>query len=215
MSSRARIGLLILVLVIGLASFSLVASAQEGNGKPLITTPTPTPRPYVPAWLSLLQPENKGRVVFLPFVAKDPDGQDTNPASFQYTVRPDDTLWSLALDFGRDLDTMSCVTRPTGDDAETLTPGSAITVPALTDLCYTVTPGDTLAGIAARHDLSVDAIVAVAWNGFRFSAIPGRAPPARPAAGRGQHGQAARRSADRQPGQGPVGRFILARLALR
>lgn len=164
MSSRARIGLLIVALAIGLAWFSLVASAQEG--KPLITAPTPTPRPYVPAWLSLQQPQNLGRVVFLPMLVKDTGGQDNNPDSFQYVVRPGDTLWSLALDFGRDLDTMSCVTRPTGDDAETLTPGRAITVPALTDLCYTVTPGDTLAGIAARNGLSMDTIVAVAWNGF-------------------------------------------------
>jgi LysM repeat protein len=164
MSLRARIGLLVLVLAIGLAWFSLVASAQEG--KPSITTPTPTPKPYVPAWLSLRQPENLGKVVFLPLLVTNTGGQDNNPDSFRYVVRSGDTLWSLALDFGRDLDTMSCVTRPTGNDAETLTPGSAITVPALTDLCYTVTPGDTLAAIAARNGLSVATIVRVAWNGF-------------------------------------------------
>ena len=74
-----------------------------------------------------------------------------DPGSFTYVVQADDTLWSLALDFGRDLEAMSCTTTPTGSDAETLTPGQTITVPALDDLCYTVTPGDTLAGIAARH----------------------------------------------------------------
>jgi LysM repeat protein len=81
-------------------------------------------------------------------------------------VQPDDTLWSLALDFGRDLEAMSCVTTPTGADAERLMPGQTITVPALDDLCYTVTPGDTLASIAARHGLTVDAIVAIPWNDF-------------------------------------------------
>ncbi len=81
-------------------------------------------------------------------------------------VQPDDTLWALALDFGRDLDTMSCVTTPLGADAETLMPGQTIIVPALADLCYTVRPGDTLSSIAAQHDLVVKDIVAVTWNGF-------------------------------------------------
>ena len=49
----------------------------------------------------------------------------------------------------------------------TLIPGQVITVPALQDLCYTVTPGDTLNGIAAGHGLTVDQIVALSWNGFR------------------------------------------------
>ena len=77
-------------------------------------------------------------------------GQDTDPEGFSYVVQPGDTLWSLALDFGRDLDTMSCATQPRGPDAETLPEGQTITVPALNDLCYTVTPGDTLDGIAAN-----------------------------------------------------------------
>ena len=49
MSTRARVSLLVVVLVGGLAWFSLVASAQHGSGEPVITTPTPTPSPYVPA----------------------------------------------------------------------------------------------------------------------------------------------------------------------
>jgi murein DD-endopeptidase MepM/ murein hydrolase activator NlpD len=91
---------------------------------------------------------------------------DAPPEAFSYTVMPGDTLWSLALDTGRDLDTMSCATTPTGSDAETLSTGQIITVPALADLCYTVRPGDTLAGIAARHGLSIEEIVVVAWNGL-------------------------------------------------
>jgi murein DD-endopeptidase MepM/ murein hydrolase activator NlpD len=112
--------------------------------------------------------QRRGAFVFLPLAGHRTGSfwLDVTPDSFTYVVRSGDTLWSLALDFGRDLDTMACAITPTGADAETLTPGQTITVPALRDLCYTVVPGDTLDGIAARHGLTVEAIVAVPWNGF-------------------------------------------------
>lgn len=140
---------------------------------PVVTTPTPQPTPTPPPLTLrerlLLTPEAErtGGLVFLPLVfGRTHQLQDVVYESFSYVVQPGDTLWSLALDFGRDLDTMSCVTSPTGADAETLTAGQAIVVPALDDLCYTVTPGDTLAGIAASHKVSLAEIVAIPWNGF-------------------------------------------------
>lgn len=138
---------------------------------PVITTPTPqptsTPRPLTLAERLALTPEAQRQIhqLFLPQIAQAPQ-TEANPGSFTYVVKADDTLWSLALDFGRDLDTMSCTTTPTGADAEKLVPGRTIVVPALVDLCYTVRPGDTLRGIAARHKLTVDRIVEVPWNGF-------------------------------------------------
>ena len=149
-----------------------VTRAQEAT--PVITTPTPVPSP-TPTEMPLRQrmlltPEGQrlDQLAFLPLILRDAGERalEANPDGFSYVVRPGDTLWSLALDFGRDLDTMSCATTPTGADAEGLIPGESITVPALKDLCYTVTPFDTLAGIAAQHGLSVDAIAAVPWNGF-------------------------------------------------
>jgi murein DD-endopeptidase MepM/ murein hydrolase activator NlpD len=121
--------------------------------------------------LRLLQtPEalRSGQIIYLPLITRDGpgEGMDVDVKSFTYTVKPGDTLWTLAIEFGRDLDTMSCATTPTGSDAEKLVPGQTITVPALDDLCYTVTPYDTLAGIAARHKLTVGEIAAVPWNGF-------------------------------------------------
>jgi hypothetical protein len=129
--------------------------------KPVVTTPTPTPGPHFTS-----DDVRAGRVSWFPVLISDMLGVDAEPAGFAYLIKPGDTLWSLALDFGRDLETMSCATRPTGDDAESLVPGQTIQVPALSDLCYTVTPGDTLAGIAARYGLPVQSIVGVPWNGF-------------------------------------------------
>lgn len=131
--------------------------------------------------------------MFLPLVAQG-NPSDVNPNAFTYTVKQGDTFWSLALDFGRDLDTMSCATTPTGADAEALTPGQVITVPALTDLCYTVRPGDTLTSIAARNRVTVAQIVAVPWNAFSSAPyrvvakqrilLPGARPDAKPRADR-------------------------------
>jgi LysM repeat protein len=147
---------------------------------PVVTTPTPvptqTPNPQekLRAWLLTPEALREGSYIFLPLVMQSgSEGGDAgegsthaDPSSFTYVVQADDTLWSLALDFGRDLEAMSCTTTPTGSDAETLTPGQTITVPALDDLCYTVTPGDTLTSIAARHGVAVADIVAIPWNGF-------------------------------------------------
>jgi LysM repeat protein len=195
--------LLVSALTLSLAlALPWAGRAGAAPPPPVITTPTPPPTP-TPKVLTvrerlLLTPEaeRRGGFVYLPLVMQAASDRplDVNPDSFSYGVKTGDTLWSLALDFGRDLEAMSCVTTPTGSDAETLTPGQTVTVPALNDLCYTVTPGDTLAGIAARHGLSVEDVVAVPWNGFtrppytvqarQRVLLPGARPSARPRADR-------------------------------
>lgn len=170
---RVRPWILNLIAVVMLLAITGGDPVSAAPPTPVITTPTPQPTPE-PKILSryeqwLLAPEagRNGTFLFLPLVANSaPGSADLNEAAFSYVVQPDDTLWALALDFGRDLDTMSCVTSPMGADAETLTPGRVIVVPALADLCYTVRPGDTLASIALQHGLTVAEIVAVPWNGF-------------------------------------------------
>lgn len=155
------------VLVLALAGARTLLAAPP---TPVITTPTPVPTP-TPAPLRYFEragADSHISLAFLPMVRGGAsEGVDNaRPEAFRYVVQPGDTLWSLALDFERDLDTMSCVTSTTGSNAEELTPGREIVVPALDDLCYTVVPGDTLAGIAARHGLTVQEIASVAWNGF-------------------------------------------------
>ena len=168
-------GLGLVALCVALAYFGAPAASADAP-VPIITTPTPTPTP-TPKILSLqekllLTPEaqRRGQMVFLPLVTKEGERRsiEVSPDSFTYLVKPGDSLWSLALDFGRDLDTMSCATTPLGTDVEALISGQTITVPALRDLCYTVTPDDTLQNIAYAHDLAVSDIVAVPWNGFLY-----------------------------------------------
>jgi LysM repeat protein len=175
MSMRARYMLVIifgLALVLAGLAAPWAGQAATDDDKPIITTPTPTPEPpgaRLAAWAAAGRPVQR---VFLPLISQPGAAErtvplaDVNPASFPYVVQAGDTLWSLALDFGRDLDTMSCATSPTGSDAEALPVGQSILIPALDDLCYTVTPGDTLAGIAARFGLPLSTVTGVPWNGF-------------------------------------------------
>ncbi len=163
-----------MALALALLLFAWGQPGTAAPATPVITTPTPPPTP-TPAPMTLrdrllLTPEAErhGGFIFLPLAYRSVGNglPDSEPEAFRYVVQPGDTLWSLAFDFGRDLDTMACVTTPTGPVKEQLIPGQEIVVPALDDLCYTVTPGDTLASIAARHGLTVAEIVAVPWNGF-------------------------------------------------
>jgi LysM repeat protein len=167
---------LILVALAYAWAGSAAPAASAAPPAPVVTTPTPTPSP-TPKVLSLqerllLTPEaqRRGQILFLPLISRQVDNRsaEVRPDSFVYTVKPGDTLWSLALDFGRDLDTMACATTSLGADVEVLVPDQEITVPALHDLCYTVVPGDTLQNIAYAHGLSVADIVAEPWNGFVY-----------------------------------------------
>ncbi len=175
MKTRAGWLAFFMVALFAVSIGSLSADDHVAPAPPLVTTPTPQPTPTPPVLpfyqRMMLTPEaaRHGGFIFLPLIQQENSAEDApvvEPEAFAYIVQPGDTLWSLALDFGRDLDTMSCVTTPTGSDAEKLVAGREIIVPALADLCYTVTPWDTLAGIAARHKLTVDEIVAIPWNGF-------------------------------------------------
>lgn len=174
MSRRSRQFFAVTVLALALMMFAWGQQGTAAPATPVISTPTPHPTPTpIPMSLRdrlLLTPEaqRRGGFTFLPLVHGNASDRLPNiePEAFRYVVQPGDTLWSLALDFGRDLDTMACVTSPTGPVTEQLRPGQEIVVPALDDLCYTVTPGDTLASIADRHGLTVADIVAVPWNGF-------------------------------------------------
>ncbi len=176
--------LLLVAIVFAMAPVVMIPrAAMAQRATPVITTPTPhpLPTPDIPTARELLaltpEADRHGSIGYFPLTGQNADSSaaDVIAGSFTYTIQSGETLWSLALDFRRDLDTMSCVTTPNDPQADLVIPGQMITIPALDDLCYTVTPGDTLSGIAARHGLSVDEIVAVKWNGFThapFTVVP-------------------------------------------
>jgi hypothetical protein len=86
-----------------------------------------------------------------------------------YTVQPDDTLLSVALEVGVDIDRMNCVIAPDFSWEQPLIIGDVLEIPPMETICHSVQPGDTLASIAQRYGVTADAIVAVEWN--RLSSV--------------------------------------------
>ena len=116
--------ILVMALCLALVAGKQVAAAPPA---PVVTTPTPVPTPTPSplelrrAWL-LAGGVAPGRLYFSAVGDTQRERErgagdgstHADPASFTYVVQADDTLWSLALDFSRDLEAMSCTTTPTG-----------------------------------------------------------------------------------------------------
>ncbi|MCD6291748.1 MAG: M23 family metallopeptidase [Anaerolineae bacterium] len=122
-------------------------------------------------WAEPAAPGIFARRAFLPLV----DGQQATGAgvsphgwevqsSIDYVVQPDDTLASIAIEFGRDLTDMACATRSASEDPSAIRPGQKLAIPALGTACHIVRRGETLDSIASLYGVPVEVIVDNAWN---------------------------------------------------
>lgn len=87
--------------------------------------------------------------------------------TFTYTVQLRDTPWSLAVDFGRNIESLACATAPYAPDPYNFRAGQVITIPALNTVCHEVKTGETLEQVAALYDVSPESIVEITWNGLQ------------------------------------------------
>lgn len=136
--------------------------------------PDPTATVPAPQWHDALLG------VTLKNAAADTDEQGTVVVStdaFTYTVQPQDTPWSLAVDFGRNIESLACATTPRAADPYGFRPGQVITIPALNTICHAVQTGETLEQVAAQYGVSVDSITEITWNGLvrpPYRLVPGQ-----------------------------------------
>lgn len=86
------------------------------------------------------------------------------PAGIEYTVRPGDTLLSVSLEMGLDLEQMACLIDRSYSWERPLIVGQKLRVPAAPFLCHKVQPGESLAAIAARYGVTPQSIAADPWN---------------------------------------------------
>lgn len=124
---------------------SLAAHAQSGTVTPGdISTPTPTPPPIL-------------RPTPLPT-------PDLPPGVRAYRVRAGDTLLSVALEVGVDLEETYCLVAPDFTWATPLVIGDMLTVPEPGTRCHEIQAAETLAHVAAQYGVEAAAIVAEPWN---------------------------------------------------
>jgi murein DD-endopeptidase MepM/ murein hydrolase activator NlpD len=81
-----------------------------------------------------------------------------------YILKADDNLVDLALELGRDVEVMACVTSSANIPLSELRPGQVIQVPEPGTLCHTVQPDETLPVIAETYQVEVSVVVETAWN---------------------------------------------------
>ena len=89
-------------------------------------------------------------------------GNDSgSPGGVTYTVRPGDTLWTIARRFGTTVQNL--VRANNIADPNLIYPGQVLTIPGHDDMqaVYTVRPGDTLWAIARRFDTTVQELAAL------------------------------------------------------
>jgi LysM repeat protein len=151
--------------VIGsLALACWLASGLSVRGQEPVVQPgdvsTPTPTPVV---LPAPTPgtARAGLGVHLDSPVLSPVGMD---ATAGYTVRASDTLFTVALETGLDLDDVPCAIAPDFTADQPLVIGNTLTIPPANIACHTVQSGETLATIAAQYGTAAEQIYLLPWN---------------------------------------------------
>ena len=106
-------------------------------------------------------------------IAAPPPVPPRRPGMVTHVVQPDEVLWQIAEQYGLRAETILWANDI--PDPDLLLVGQKLQIPPEDGVVYTVRPGDSLADIATRYGVDVDAVA--------FPAAPvGGAPPPRPAA---------------------------------
>lgn len=146
---RNRILPVLFFLLSLLVHLSTLANAQQSTPAvaPVITTPT--------------------EPVLLPTVT--PIASSAENVNRTYRVVEGDTLLSVAVEIGTDIDDMGCLLSPTFDLHQPLVIGTILEVMPPTVICHQTTAGETIQSIAAIYGVTSASIATNKWNAFSFS----------------------------------------------
>lgn len=156
-----------LLVVIGLGSSPAATPVRAAP-------PAPTATVVAPQWHDALLGVTLKRA---PADSDEPGTVVVSTDAFTYTVQPQDTPWSLAVDFGRNIESLACTTTPRATDPYAFRVGQVITIPALNTICHAVQEGETLDQVAAQYGVSVASITEITWNGLirsPYRLVPGQ-----------------------------------------
>lgn len=122
-----------------------------------ISTPTPTPI-QPPATQPLADPVSPSSHS----ATRSIHALDATPIT--YTVQPGDTLFTIALEMGLDLDDAPCAVRADFAVDQPLVIGNVLSAPPANVVCHEVQPGETVESIAATYFVDAGQIRALTWN---------------------------------------------------
>lgn len=128
-----------------------------------VTTPTPgalrfpTPTPAV-ALAASAEPASPAAS----FAARSI--HSTADAPLTYTVQPGDTLFTVALEMGIDLEDVPCAVGREFTTDQPLVIGDVLDAPPANVICHAVQPGETVETVAAAYFADAEQVRALAWN---------------------------------------------------
>ena len=153
------------VVVLGLCLCAPATAQDEPVVAPAdISTPTPAPT-ATPLQRDLPLTPTPDPDLAQPQVLCNAAGYATGlQGACSYTVRPGDTLLTIALETGLDLEDTPCAIAPDFDPNSPLVIGDLLAVPPANIRCHAVQPGETLDDIAAQYGSTAAQIYFLAWN---------------------------------------------------
>ena len=150
--------LLIALAVLGVngkAQGQMTVVVQDDVSTPTVAPlilPTLTP---TPAWTGIRESAEP---------TLSTESLSTHFSDGRYVVQEGDTLWSVALEIGVDLDVMPCLISPHYRTEMPLVIGETILAPTGRILCHEVQSGETVESIALDYGVDVAQIINDAWN---------------------------------------------------
>ncbi len=158
------------IVAIALALIVVVAFLYTTHAQAPIITPmdvsTPTPTPLVLPMPTPLPAAPTPTAAALPAytAARAIHTHDATPVT--YTVQSGDTLFTIALEMGLDLDDVPCAVSASFTVDQPLVIGDVLSAPPANVICHEVQPGETVESIAAAYWVEPESIRALAWNQF-------------------------------------------------
>lgn len=165
-SAAMKIVALLFALPIALAPIPLTPDSVFAQAVPtptplVITTPTPilpTPTPEPPS--AVVAPTRVSAAESSPF-----EGMHPHEADHQfYTVQAGDTLLTVALEVGLDLEQAFCLLHPSFTWDQPLVIGDRLPIPEPGTICHEVTVDETVSSIAEQYQRLPQQLVEEPWN---------------------------------------------------
>lgn len=166
---RIPLGLLVLIgallAVLGWSAQPSMAAPRQQIVQPGdVSTPTPT---Y--------------EIILMPTATPTPTPEGGEPSHesgahfagdfMTYTVKPGDTLLTVALEVGVDVEDLPCAVSPLFRIDQPLVIGDTLEIPPADWQCHQVGADESVTQIAARYGVDPVEIVEVRWNGLDATAL--------------------------------------------